>query len=103
MLSGDGVVLHSIGDLQTDLDALAAYAASSVMVSERLGESAAFGAPEVVMVVYGGRAGVMAPLGPVGAVIIGAGSQLGMVRLAVARELGDPSAGPRGGPAPGTP
>ncbi len=96
MLSGDGVVLHSIGDLQTDLDALAAYAASSVMVSERLGESAAFGPPEVVMMVYGGRAVVMAPLGPVVAVIIGAASQLGMLRLAVARYLDDLSAALRG-------
>ncbi len=89
MLSGDGVVLHSVGDAHTDLDTLAAYAASSVMVCERLGESASFGPPEVVMVVYGGRAVVMAPLGLAVAVVIGAASQLGALRLALARYLDD--------------
>src|SRR5207245_10567348 len=89
LLSGDGAVLHSVGDIHVDLDALAAYAASAVMVGERRGESAAFGAPEAVMVVYGGRAVVMAPLGPVVAVVIGAASQLGVLRLTLARYLDD--------------
>jgi len=89
LLSGDGAVLHSVGDIHTDLDALAAYAASAVMVGERLGESAEFGAPEAVMVVYGGRAVVMAPLGPVVAVLIGAASQMGILRLTLARYLDD--------------
>src|SRR5437667_4303284 len=96
LLSGDGAVLHSVGDIHTDLDALAAYAASAAMVGERLGESAAFGAPEAVMVVYGGRAVVMAPLGPVVAVVIGAGSQLGVLRLTLARYLDDLTAALRG-------
>ena len=96
LLSGDGAVLHSVGDIHADLDALAAYAASAVMVGERLGESAAFGAPEAVMVVYGGRAVVMAPLGPVVAVVIGAASQLGVLRLALARYLDDLNAALRG-------
>ena len=100
VLSGDGAVLQSVGDLHTDLDALAAYAASAVMVGERLGEGAAFGPPEVVMVVYGGRAVVMAPLGPVVAVVIGAASQLGVLRLTLARYLDDLNAALRGELAP---
>lgn len=96
LLSGDGAVLQSVGDLHTDLDVLAAYAASAVMVGERLGEGAAFGPPEAVMVVYGGRAVVMAPLGPVVAVVIGAASQLGVLRLTLARYLDDLSAALRG-------
>src|SRR5574341_466227 len=70
LLSGDGMVLESVGEARMDLDSLAAYAASSVMVCERLGESASFGAPEVVMVGFAGRAVVMAPLGPAVAVLI---------------------------------
>ena len=101
LLSGDGAVLHSVGDIHADLDALAAYAASAVMVGERLGESAAFGAPEAVMVVYGGRAVVMAPLGPVVAVVIGAASQLGVLRLTLARYLDDLTAALRGALASG--
>ena len=101
LLSGDGAVLHSVGDIHADLDALAAYAASAVMVGERLGESAAFGAPEAVMEVYGGRAVVMAPLGPVVAVVIGAASQLGGLRLTLARYLDDLNAALRGALASG--
>src|SRR2546428_11713375 len=84
LLSGDGAVLHSVGDIHADLDALAAYAASAVMVGERLGESAAFCAPEAVMVVDGGRAVVMAPLGPGGAVGVGGASQLRGFRVDLA-------------------
>src|SRR2546428_2218183 len=62
--SGDGAVLHSVGDIHADLDALAAYAASAVLGGERLGERAAFRAPRAGMVGHGGRAGAIAPLAP---------------------------------------
>lgn len=100
LLSGDGAVLQAVGDLHADVDTLAAYAASAVMVGERLGESAAFGAPEAVMVVYGGRAVAMAPLGPAVAVVVGAASQLGVLRLTLARYLDDLGAALRGELAP---
>lgn len=96
LLSGDGKVLESVGEIRMDLDSLAAYAASSVMVCERLGESAAFGAPEAVMVVFAGRAVVMAPLGPAVAVLIGSAAQMGSLRLTLARYLDDLAAALRG-------
>ncbi len=89
LLSGDGVVLESVGEAHVDLDTLAAYAASSVMVCERLGESASFGSPEAVMVVFPARAVVMAPLGPAMAVLIGSAAQLGALRLTLLRYLDD--------------
>jgi predicted regulator of Ras-like GTPase activity (Roadblock/LC7/MglB family) len=96
LLSGDGVVLESVGDAHADLDTLAAYAASSVMVCERLGESASFGSPEAVMVVFPARAVAMAPLGPAMAVLIGSASQLGALRLTLLRFLDDLGAALRG-------
>ncbi len=96
LLSGDGLVLGAVGEAHVDLDALAAYAASSVMVCERLGESASFGPPEAVLVVYGGRAVVMAPLGPAVAVLIGAAAQMGSLRLILMRYLDDLAAALKG-------
>ncbi len=96
LLSGDGKVLESVGEARMDLDSLAAYAASSVMVCERLGESASFGAPEAVMVVFAGRAVVMAPLGPAVAVVIGSAAQMGSLRLTLARYLDDLAAALKG-------
>ncbi len=96
LLSGDGMVLESVGEARMDLDSLAAYAASSVMVCERLGESASFGAPEAVMVVFAGRAVVMAPLGPAVAVLIGSAAQMGSLRLTLARYLDDLAAALKG-------
>ena len=98
LLSGDGVVLESGGDAQADLDTLAAYAASSVMVCERLGESASYGSPEAVMVVFPARAVAMAPLGPAMAVLIGSASQLGTLRLTLLRFVDDLAAALRGEP-----
>ncbi len=98
LLSGDGVVLESVGDAQADLDTLAAYAASSVMVCERLGESASSGSPEAVMVVFPSRAVAMAPLGPAMAVLIGTASQLGTLRLTLLRFVDDLGAALRGEP-----
>ena len=89
LLSGDGVVLEAVGEAHVDIDTLAAYAASSVMVCERLGESASFGSPEAVMVVFPTRAVVMAPLGPATAVLIGSAAQLGSLRLTLLRYLDD--------------
>src|SRR2546430_14799779 len=54
LLSGDGAVLHSVGDIHADLDALAAYAARAGVGGERLGERAAVGAPGAGMVGDGG-------------------------------------------------
>lgn len=97
LLSGDGVVLGAVGEAHADLDALGAYAASSVMVCERLGESASFGSPEAVLVVFGGRAVVMAPLGPAVAVLIGAAAQMGSLRLTLIRYLDELAAALKGG------
>lgn len=96
LLSGDGVVLGAVGEAHADLDGLAAYAASSVMVCERLGESASFGPPEAVLVVFGNRAVVMAPLGPAVAVLIGAAAQMGSLRLTLIRYLDDLAAALKG-------
>lgn len=86
--SGDGLVLESVNDAGIDLESLAAYAASNIMMSEHMGESAHCGAPESVIVIYQHKALVMAPVGPVIAVVLGSGeSQLGNLRLRMRRGL----------------
>ncbi len=68
---------------------LAAYAASNMMTSERMGESVDCGMPESVIVIYQDRAVVMAPLGPVVAILIGSSAQLGNLRLQLKRAMVD--------------
>jgi predicted regulator of Ras-like GTPase activity (Roadblock/LC7/MglB family) len=85
--SGDGLVLETAGDPQLDPETLAAYAASGLMVGERLGESGAFGPPEAVVIVYGARAVVVAPVGPAVAVLVGPAARAGALRLALLRHL----------------
>lgn len=70
LTSADGLVLEAVNDTGLDMESLAAYAASSVMVSERMGEMTEFGAPESVVVFYRGHALVINPLGPVVAVLV---------------------------------
>lgn len=72
LTSADGLVLEAVNDTGLDMESLAAYAASSVMVSERMGEMTEFGAPESVVVFYRGHTLVIHPLGPVVAVLVGA-------------------------------
>lgn len=72
LTSADGLVLESVNDTGLDMESLAAYAASSVMVSERMGEMTEFGAPECVVVFYRGHTLVINPLGPVVAVLVAA-------------------------------
>jgi len=69
--SADGLLLEAVDDAGVDLESLAAYAASSVMVSERLGETTAFGGPEAVVLLYRGRPLVITPVGPVIVVLVG--------------------------------
>ncbi|OFX14699.1 MAG: hypothetical protein A2V59_07840 [Armatimonadetes bacterium RBG_19FT_COMBO_69_19] len=72
LTSADGLVLEAVDDTGLDMESLAAYAASSVMVSERMGEMTEFGAPETVVVFYRGHSLVISPLGPVVVVLVGA-------------------------------
>jgi len=72
LTSADGLVLEAVNDTGLDMESLAAYAASSVMVSERMGEMTEFGAPESVVVFYRGHTLVINPLGPVVAVLVAA-------------------------------
>lgn len=93
LTSADGLVLEAVNDTGIDIESLAAYAASNVMVCERLGEIVAFGAPESVVIFYQGRALVMAPLGPVVAVLVGSKSaQPGNLRLQLRRTMDELSA-----------
>ncbi|HEU5298674.1 MAG TPA: roadblock/LC7 domain-containing protein [bacterium] len=71
LTSADGLVLEAVDDTGLDMESLAAYAASSVMVSERMGEMTEFGAPEAVVVFYRGHSLVINPLGPVVIVLVG--------------------------------
>lgn len=71
LTSADGLVLESVDDTGLDMESLAAYAASSVMVSERMGEMTGFGIPESVVVFYRGHSLVINPLGPVVVVLVG--------------------------------
>jgi len=70
LTSADGLVLEAVNDTGLDMESLAAYAASSVMVSERMGEMTEFGAPESVVIFYRGHTLVINPLGPVVAVLV---------------------------------
>ena len=70
LTSADGLVLEAVNDTGLDMESLAAYAASSVMVSERMGEMTEFGAPEAVVVFYRGHSLVISPLGPVVVVLV---------------------------------
>ncbi|MDQ7842415.1 MAG: roadblock/LC7 domain-containing protein [Armatimonadota bacterium] len=69
--SADGLLLEAVDDAGVDLESLAAYAASSVMVSERLGEMTAFGGPEAVVILYRGRPLVITPMGPIVVALVG--------------------------------
>jgi len=89
LTSADGLVLEAVNDTGLDMESLAAYAASSVMVSERMGEMAEFGAPESVVVFYRGHTLVIHPLGPVVAVLVGAEpTPPGALRLHLRRATG---------------
>ncbi len=92
LTSSDGLVLDAVQDEGLDLESLAAYAATSVTASERIGESVHCGAPESVIIIYQGKALVMAPLGPVVAMLLGTGAQIGNLRLQLKRSMADLSA-----------
>jgi len=89
LTSSDGLVLGAVQDDGIELESLAAYAASNMMTSERMGESVDCGMPESVIVIYQDRAVVMAPLGPVVAILIGSSAQLGNLRLQLKRAMVD--------------
>jgi predicted regulator of Ras-like GTPase activity (Roadblock/LC7/MglB family) len=73
LTSADGLVLESVDDTGLDMESLAAYAASAVMVGERMGEMTEFGAPDAVVILYRDHALVVGPLGPVVVVLVGGG------------------------------
>ncbi|MDQ7820712.1 MAG: roadblock/LC7 domain-containing protein [Armatimonadota bacterium] len=83
--SGDGLVLDTAGDPQVDPETLAAYAASGLMVGERLGDSGGFGPVEALTILYGTRAVVLSPAGPAVAVLVGPAASAGALRLALLR------------------
>lgn len=89
LTSSDGLVLDAVQDEGLDLESLAAYAATNVTASERIGESVHCGAPESVIIIYQGKALVMAPLGPVVAMLLGTGAQIGNLRLQLKRSMAD--------------
>lgn len=90
LTSSDGLVLGAVQDDGIELESLAAYAASNMMTSERMGESVDCGIPESVIVIYQDKAVVMAPLGPVVAILIGSSvTQLGNLRLQLKRAMVD--------------
>jgi len=89
LTSSDGLVLGAVQDDGIELESLAAYAASNMMTSERMGESVDCGMPESVIVIYQDRAVVMSPLGPVVAILIGSSDQLGNLRLQLKRAMVD--------------
>jgi len=93
LTSSDGLVLDAVQDDGIELESLAAYAASNMMTSERMGESMNCGMPESVIVTYQDKAVVMAPLGPVVVILLGSSdSQLGNLRLQMKRAMVDLSA-----------
>lgn len=80
--SADGLILEAISDNGIPLDSLAAYAAGSVSVSERMGEDARLGAPQSVIHLYSNKTLMIAPVGPAIVALVGNGrSQLGMMRV----------------------
>ncbi len=80
--SGDGLILDAISDKGVPVDSIAAYAAGSVSVAERMGEDAQLGAPQSVIHLYGHKTLMIAPVGPALLVLVGNGrSQLGMMRV----------------------
>lgn len=93
LTSSDGLVLGAVQDNGIELESLAAYAASNMMTSERMGESVNCGMPESVIIIYQDKAVVMAPIGPVVAILLGSSAdQLGNLRLQMKRAKVDLSA-----------
>ncbi|HEY3247554.1 MAG TPA: roadblock/LC7 domain-containing protein [bacterium] len=88
--SSDGLVLDAISDDGVAVDSIAAYAAGSVSVAERMGEDAELGAPQSVIHLYGNKTLMIAPVGPALLVLVGNGrSQLGMMRVQLQAGLAD--------------
>ncbi len=85
----DGLVVDGVAEPDTDIDTIAAYAASYASVSARMGEESRFGPVDSVVVVSPGRAMVIAPVdATVVAAIVGPGGmQVGNMRLQLQRSL----------------
>jgi predicted regulator of Ras-like GTPase activity (Roadblock/LC7/MglB family) len=93
LTSSDGLVLGAVQDEGIEVESMAAYAASNMMASERMGESANCGMPESVIIIYQDKAVVMAPVGPVVAILLASSAQqLGNLRLQMKRAMVDLSA-----------
>ncbi len=91
LTTGDGLVVDGIGEKDTDIEAIAAYAASYASVSARMAEESNVGPVDTVIVVYQGRAMVVAPVDStvVVALVGRGGMQLGNMRLQLQRCLKD--------------
>ncbi len=86
-----GLVVDGVAEEGVDLEAIAAYAASYASASARMGEETHFGAVDSVLVIYQGKAMVVAPVDAtvVVALVGTGGAQLGNMRLQVRRGIAD--------------
>jgi len=85
----DGLVVDGVGEPDTDMDAIAAYAASYASVSARMADESQFGPVDSVLIDAPGRAVVIAPVdATVVAALVGSGGmQLGNMRVQLRRSL----------------
>lgn len=91
LISVDGQVLATTSNTDAGLTAIATYAANYVSVSERMGEDTQRGAAQAVILIYRGKAVVLAPLGRSAvALIVGSrGAHLGNLRHQLQKGIGD--------------
>ncbi len=92
VITRDGLVLEANSETDTDLTAIAAYAASYVTVSERMAEEdTKRGRTQSVVVIYRGKVLVIAPLGSsVVAIVVGSrNAHLGNLGLQLRKGLDD--------------
>ncbi len=89
LVTGDGLILDGAAEPDTDMDAIAAYAASYAVTSARMAEETQFGPVDSVLVIYRDQAMIVAPVdAEVSIAVIGTGgAQLGKLRLLVQRHL----------------
>ncbi len=87
----DGLILQAASGTDADLEAIAAYGASYVSVSERMAEDTKRGHTQVVIVIFRGKVLVITPLGSsVVAIVVGArNAHLGNLRIQLRRGIDD--------------
>ncbi len=87
----DGLILQSAAGTDADLEAIAAYGASYVSVSERMAEDTKRGNTQAVIVIFRGKVLVITPLGSsVVAIVVGSrNAHLGNLRIQLRRGIDD--------------